>query len=54
MPLNKYFHGKGDKVMSDMASRYGEQKGKSVFYATANARKDPARRMARRPSGRSR
>lgn len=24
--------------MADMISRYGEQKGKQVFYATANAR----------------
>lgn len=39
MPLNKYFKGKGEKVMDDMTDRYGEKKGKSVFYATANKRK---------------
>jgi hypothetical protein len=36
VPLNKYFKGKGEKVMSDMEDRYGKKKGKSVFYATAN------------------
>ena len=39
MPLGKYFKGKGEEVMSDMKDRYGEDKGKSVFYATANKRK---------------
>lgn len=38
MPLAKYFKGKGQQVMSDMQDRYGEDKGKSVFYATANSR----------------
>jgi len=38
MPLYKYFKGKGEQVMRDMQSRYGSKKGKSVFYATANAR----------------
>ena len=36
MPLYKYFGGKGEGVMADMQKRYGEKKGKSVFYATAN------------------
>jgi hypothetical protein len=36
MPIGKYFKGAGDKVMSDMKSRYGADKGKQVFYATAN------------------
>jgi len=36
VPLNKYFHGHGDEVMSQMQKQYGEKKGKSVFYATAN------------------
>ncbi len=36
MPLAKYFKNKGRKVMSDMQDRYGDKKGKSVFYATAN------------------
>lgn len=38
MPLNKYFKGDGEKVMSSMKSRYGGKKGESVFYATANKR----------------
>jgi hypothetical protein len=29
---------KGKKVMSDFMSRYGGDKGKSAFYATANAK----------------
>jgi hypothetical protein len=36
MPISKYFKGKGEQVLSDMKDRYGEDKGKSVFYATAN------------------
>jgi hypothetical protein len=36
MPIGKYFKGEGDKVMNDMKDRYGEDKGKQVFYATAN------------------
>lgn len=36
MPLSRYFKGKGKQVMSDMQDRYGADKGKSVFYATAN------------------
>lgn len=36
MPLSNYFKGKGESVMDDMTDRYGEKKGKSVFYATAN------------------
>lgn len=39
MPLNKYFHGGGEKVMSSMKKQYGEKKGESVFYATANKQK---------------
>lgn len=38
MPLAKYFKGKGESVMSDMQNRYGADKGKQVFYATANSR----------------
>jgi hypothetical protein len=37
MPVNKYFKGHGDEVMSAMAKEYGPKKGKSVFYATANS-----------------
>lgn len=36
MPIGKYFRGKGEQVLSDMQDRYGPDKGKSVFYATAN------------------
>jgi len=36
MPISKYFHGKGKKVMKSMKKTYGKEKGKSVFYATAN------------------
>ena len=39
MPLSKYFGGHGEKVMRNMKSHYGEEKGESVFYATANKRK---------------
>ena len=36
MPVEKYFKGSGKEVMKDMKERYGSDKGKSVFYATAN------------------
>ncbi len=36
MPINAYFKGHGDEVMSNMTKEYGPKKGKSVFYATAN------------------
>lgn len=39
MPVSEYFKGSGSKVMKSMQSRYGDKKGKSVFYATANKRK---------------
>lgn len=39
MPLSKYFSGKGEKVMKAMKEKYGDKKGKQVFYATSNARK---------------
>lgn len=38
MPISRYFKGHGRQVMSDMKDRYGEKKGTSVFYATANKR----------------
>lgn len=38
MPISGYYKGSGEKVMSDMQDRYGDEKGKQVFYATANAR----------------
>jgi hypothetical protein len=36
MPVNKYFGGHGDKVLGSMKKKYGSDKGKKVFYATAN------------------
>lgn len=36
MPVKEYFKGSGSKVMSKMKSKYGDEKGKSIFYATAN------------------
>ena len=36
MPLSKYFKGDGEEVMADMVKRYGTEKGKRMFYATAN------------------
>jgi hypothetical protein len=39
MPVSKYFKGHGDEVMSAMTKEYGPKKGKSVFYATANKKK---------------
>jgi len=39
VPISKYYKGHGSEVMSDMKARYGDKKGESVFYATANKRK---------------
>ena len=39
MPVNRYFEGKGEKVMHSMKETYGAEKGKKVFYATANKNK---------------
>lgn len=36
MPISKYYKGHGNQVMENMLKEYGPQKGKSVFYATAN------------------
>ncbi len=36
MPIDKYFKGSGEKVMTNMTKEYGPKKGKSIFYATAN------------------
>lgn len=40
MSLSKYFKGNGEKVMTAMKKEYGDKKGKQVFYATANSKKD--------------
>ncbi len=39
MPVSSYFQGHGDEVMGNMQHEYGDKKGESVFYATANKRK---------------
>lgn len=44
MPLSKYFKGKGQSVMKDMVGRYGKEKGKAVFYATANKQRSEKKR----------
>ncbi len=44
MPVNEYYGGHGEKVMRSMKEQYGEEKGKRVFYATANKRKKRKRR----------
>jgi hypothetical protein len=47
MPLSKYFKGKGEQVMSDMQDRYGSDKGKQVFYATANKNDQAPKRKSK-------
>lgn len=39
MPISKYYGGHGEKVMAAMEKTYGPEKGKKVFYATANKKK---------------
>lgn len=39
MPASKYYKGHGDEVMAAMKKQYGGDKGKKVFYATANKKK---------------
>ena len=36
MPINKYFKGMGEDVMSSMKKTYGPKKAEKVFYATSN------------------
>lgn len=36
MPVSEYFGGHGAEVLKNMRKQYGEKKGTSVFYATAN------------------
>jgi hypothetical protein len=41
MPLSKYFHGAGPKIMREMSKTYPTKaKAESVFYALANKRKE--------------
>jgi hypothetical protein len=46
MPISKYFHGHGEEVLEDMKDRYGDKKGESVFYATANKRKEKPKKLS--------
>ncbi len=50
MPINKYYGGKGKKVMKKMKKQYGAKKGKKVFCTTSNAR--DAQMDALKPVGR--
>lgn len=36
MPVSEYYKGKGERVMASMVRRYGPERGKRIFYATAN------------------
>lgn len=40
MPIDAYYRGSGSQVLATMREKYGNAKGTSVFYATAN--KNPA------------
>jgi hypothetical protein len=42
MPIaayNRYFGGDAAKALRELIARYGDKKGRSVFYALANKRK---------------
>ncbi len=45
MPINTYFKGKGSEVMANMQKEYGAKKGKSVFYATANKKRQKPKKQ---------
>ena len=56
MPIGEYFHGAGNTVMSNMQDTYGAEKGKRVFYATANkmgAKAMPKEKMKSHPTARA-
>ena len=48
MPLSEYFKGDGRKVLADFVRRYGEKRGKRLFYATANKRGLAPKRKVKR------
>jgi hypothetical protein len=48
IPLSKYYSGHGEEVMREMQSRYGSERGKRIFYATAAKRGLTAGRVKRR------
>ena len=50
MPISKYFGGHGDKVMNNMTKEYGDEKGKQVFYATANKKGETPGKKKKKPS----
>jgi len=45
MPVSRYFHGHGREVMKNMLKEYGSEKGKRIFYATANKNKETPRKV---------
>lgn len=53
MPIGEYFKGHGREVMSNMKDEYGEKKGESVFYATANARDEKPKKFKWRPKSKA-
>jgi len=48
MPLSEYFKGDGKKILADFVKRYGEKRGKRIFYATANKRGLAPKKMLRK------
>lgn len=58
MPLSRYFGGHGAEVMRAMQSEHGQERGREVFYRTANKLKAKrslkgrlAERIAQRRAG---
>jgi hypothetical protein len=49
VPIDKYFKGEGDKVMSSMKQQYGEKAAERVFYATANKKGMKPKTIKRSP-----
>lgn len=54
MPIQAHFGGHGRKVMSSMEKEYGPEKGKQVFYATANKMKSEDAKVKARVKGQQR
>ena len=48
MPISEYFKGSGNKVMNSMQETYGAKKGKQVFYATANKKKEKPSKLGKK------
>ena len=49
MPINAYYKGHGEEVMSKMKKEYGDEAGKRVFYATANKKKLKPKSSSKHP-----